>query len=57
MQGIDSSLETLDETEWEKFGNKYTTKVKFPDGKPNLKPINALPNLVLNIVQEKYTNL
>ena len=27
MQGIDSSLETLDETEWEKFGNKYTTKV------------------------------
>ena len=53
MQGIDSSLETLDETEWEKFGNKYTTKVKFPDGKPNLKPINALPNLVLNIVQEK----
>ena len=53
MQGIDSSLETLDETEWEKFGNKYTTKVKFPGGTPNLQPLNALPNKVLNIVQEK----
>ena len=53
MQSIDSSIETLDETEWEKFGNKYTTKVVFPGGKPNLKHLSKLPNLVLNIVQEK----
>ena len=53
MQSIDSSLETLDETEWEKFGNKYTTKVVFPGGTPNLKPLSQLPNKVLNIVQEK----